>query len=85
LRVTGLTGWQQVAAEGQPSDDSVAPSSESSTSPAADRAVQEETAALKQQASELFRSLQNIQDRLAELEDASERRQANRPAEPPAQ
>ena len=78
FHATGLTGWQRAAADSQSSDDPATPPSESAVANQVDRAEQEEVAVLKQQASEILRSLQNIQDRLAKLESSSER---DRPSE----
>ncbi len=76
FHATGLTGWQRDLEGEQAPGEPVAPPQESPAaveSPApANQARPEEVAALKDQAADLFRSLQDIQTRLAELEGQAE-------------
>lgn len=75
FHATGLTGWQRVIADRQATDEPIVPSPESQSANQVDRAQQEQATMLKEQATEIFRSLQDIQHRLAELEGLGEEEQ----------
>ena len=66
FHATGLTGWQRAAASEEAPGEPVAPPPE--PPPTTIQAQPEEVAALKDQAADLSRTLQQIQDRLAALE-----------------
>jgi hypothetical protein len=80
FHATGLTASQQALVDEQAAGEPVAPSPEPplSTEPPApaSQAQSEEVASLKDQAADLFRSLQDIQTRLAELEGQAEENSA---------
>ena len=70
FHATGLTGWQRTVTDEQASDEPVAPSPKPSIPTA--HGEQEEATTLKDEVTDLVRTLEDIQTRLAKLERHTE-------------
>jgi hypothetical protein len=77
FHATGLTGWQRAVAEEQASGE---PAPSTTAPPPSQQAEQSELTRLREQAGELSRSLEAIQNRLAELEGKAREAPTGEPA-----